>query len=145
MNMVEFVQYIRDDAPSTMVDGDNLVQKLYIAERLWSKIPDILKETWQIDPTWFIGIEHINPGCKVELHTDLGRRRTNILINVGDHPVTIQHSNNDVLEDHTIPHHDFFILNASKLHGCDNTHSIHKAEFLTINPKMRYEKCIALY
>ena len=81
-----------------------------------------------------LGLETVKAGTHVDLHTDTGSfaRRSNLLINVGKTAVDIQHSNNDVLETVSIPPDEFFLLDTTKPHGCENL-TDSDITFLTIN------------
>ena len=60
----------------------------------------------------------------------------------------IDHSagtNNGVIEDHTIQVGEFFIIDTTKEHGCDNRENPFKAEFVTVNNRMFYSECIAQF
>ena len=54
-------------------------------------------------------------------HIDIGGRKSNIVINIGEHPATIMHSNNDVLEDVTINPGNYFVLNTQGCIKCSNS------------------------
>ena len=120
-------------------------QKLYSAQKLWDIMPEEFIEKYHVRSEHFIGLEWILPNEYLGLHTDIGGRRSNILINIGDYPATIQHSNNDVPEDRVILPGDFFVLDTCKMHGCDNRKNNNVAEFITVNNRINYKKCLAQF
>ncbi len=142
----EFIQFLREeDRISGMINLRKVRQKLYVCSQIWKYIPENFKKQWHLKEEHFMGLEWIMPGEMLDPHTDLGGRKSNIVINIGNHPATIMHSNNDVLEEVTVNPGDYFVLNTQKMHGCDNTKSEHIAEFLTVNGRRTYEECIALF
>ena len=142
----DFVQFLREDTRcSHLVHLKKIHQKLYSCEQLWDKIPEDFKKKWLLNAKTFIGIEWCEPGDFLALHTDIGGRKSNLLLNIGKHPATIQHSNADVVQDQTIEPGEFFVIDTTKEHGCDNTKNTEKAEFLTINYRMSYSECIAQF
>jgi hypothetical protein len=146
MDINEFVAFLRQDKQlSSVVQLKKIHQKLYSASQLWDRMPADFIKKYHIEPEHFIGLEFVRPGDYLALHTDIGGRRSNILLNVGEHPATIQHTNNDVTEDYTIQPGDFFVLDTTKEHGCDNRQSNTIAEFVTINNRKHYSECIAQF
>ena len=146
MDMNEFVAFLRQDKLLTsVVQLKKIHQKLYSAQQLWSRMPSDFIEKYHIEPLHHIGLEFVRPNDYLALHTDIGGRRSNILINVGDHPATIQHTNNDVTEDYTIQPGEFFVLDTTKDHGCDNRECDTIAEFVTVNNRMHYSECLAQF
>lgn len=146
MNMTDFVQFIKEEQRITSVVHLNKVrQKLYQCSQLWSRMPQEFIDKWHLKPEHFMGLEWVEPGEFLDLHQDIGGRKCNILINIGKHPATIQHSNNGVTCDATIQPGEHFVLDTTKDHGCDNTKNPHRAEFLTVNIRKGYDECIALF
>tara|TARA_B100002019_G_C21223806_1_gene576228 strand:- start:599 stop:1159 length:561 start_codon:yes stop_codon:yes gene_type:complete len=142
----EFIQFLRkEDRISGMINLRKVRQKLYACSQIWKYIPQDFKEKWKLEEQHFMGLEWIMPGEMLDPHIDIGGRKSNIIINIGEHPATVMHSNNDVLENVTIEPGDYFVLDTTKTHGCDNTNSEHIAEFLTVNRRMTYQECIALF
>ena len=142
----DFIQFLRDDERiAGLVNLRKVRQKLYSCSQIWKHIPESFKQQWHLEQNHFMGLEWILPGEMLDPHIDIGGRKSNIVINIGEHPATIMHSNNDVLEDVTINPGEYFVLNTQKMHGCDNTKSEHLAEFLTVNGRRTFEECIALF
>ena len=142
----EFITFLREeDRVAGMVNIRKVRQKLYACSQIWKHIPENFKKQWLLEEHHFMGLEWIMPGETLDPHIDIGGRKSNIVINIGEYPATIMHSNNDVLEEVTINPGDYFVLNTQKMHGCDNSKSEHIAEFLTVNGRRTFEECIALF
>mgnify|MGYP003664359705 FL=1 len=149
MESIEFKQFLEflrtDKMLSSVVQLRKIRQKLYSAQQLWSRMPADFIEKYHIEPLHHVGLEYIMEHDQLHLHTDIGGRNSNILINVGEGPATVQHTNNGVTEDHTIQVGEFFIIDTTKEHGCDNRENPFKAEFVTVNNRMFYSECIAQF
>jgi hypothetical protein len=119
-----------------------LKQKITNVQPIENRIPINFASKFMLEPHWFIGYECVRPGKNLELHTDIGGRTFNILINCGKHVATIQHSNNGETESVDIQPGEVFYLDTSKPHGCDNTGSDWICEFVTVNPRMKMQEYV---
>lgn len=121
-------------------DHQELMQKITNVQSIQQRIPMNFSSRFMLEPHWFMGYECIHPHQHLALHTDIGGRTFNILINCGEHAATIQHSNNGEVEDATVQPGEVFYLDTTKPHGCDNSGNDWICEFVTVNPRMRMKQ-----
>jgi|TARA_B100001094_G_C18094573_1_gene752324 hypothetical protein len=136
----EIVGILMENSRSLTLDEGELQQKLTKVEYVIPPLPQAFCEEFDLKKSDNIGIEWVQSGTELALHTDTAYgRRSNLLINVGTTIAQIKHSNNDVLETVDIAPDEHFLLNTSKLHGCENTTN-DRMIFLTINWGKTYEQ-----
>ena len=124
------------------VTGGGLEQKLTRVTLLSESLDEQFVQHFDLQPDTLMGLETITAKSHLDLHTDTGYgRRSNLLINVGNNVAVVKHSNNDVLETVNISPDEYFLLDTSKPHGCDNT-SEHDMKFLTINWNKTFKQVV---
>lgn len=124
------------------VDEGGLQQKLTKISLLDEALDSSFSAQFDLTADTFIGIEIVNANTKLHLHTDTAYgRKSNLLINVGNNVAVINHSNNDVLETVDIQPDEYFLLDTSKPHGCENS-SDYDMMFLTINWQKTYQQVL---
>lgn len=129
----EIVGILMENSRSLTLDEGVLQQKLTRVEYVIPSLPQAFCDEFDLKKGDKVGIEWVQPGTELALHTDTAYgRRSNLLINVGTTVAQIKHSNNDVLETVDIEPDKHFLLDTSKLHGCENTTN-DRMIFLTIN------------
>ena len=134
------IEVLQANKRAMPIDAGGLQQKLTKFDLLQQPLDSDFVEQFGIENNTRLGIESVPQNARLELHTDTAyRRRSNLLINVGSHTATIQHSNNDVLETVHIEPDEHFLLDTSKPHGCDNTDKAEQT-FLTINWNKQYNE-----
>tara|TARA_B110000858_G_C17759435_1_gene453749 strand:- start:102 stop:554 length:453 start_codon:yes stop_codon:yes gene_type:complete len=136
------VDILRANARSLTLDEGQLQQKLTKLQYVAPPLPQAFCEEFDLKKDDGVGIEWVEPGTELALHTDTAYgRRSNLLINVGNNVAVIKHSNNDVLETVNIQPDEYFLLDTSKPHGCNNTSEL-AMKFLTINWNKTYSQLV---
>ena len=120
------------------IDAGGLQQKLTRMSYVYDSLEEQFIREFSLRSNTILGLETVKAGTHVDLHTDTGYgRRSNLLINIGKTAVDIQHSNNDVLETVSIQPDEYFLLDTTKPHGCENLTDT-DITFLTINWGRQY-------
>lgn len=136
----EFAKILENFPKNSAMTRDYIVhQSLWFAKDIWDLIPSPIMDLYNIQENFVIGIEQINPGDHLELHTDFPNRKSNLLINISTGPASIFHTHNGYTEQHTINVGEEFLLDTVKEHGCKNN-SMYAYKFLTINTRKRYDE-----
>ena len=136
------VAVLQQNRRAMPVDADGLQQKLTRLSLLSEALDSDFVAQFDLTTDTLMGLESVNANSKLHLHTDTAYgRRSNLLINVGNNVAVIKHSNNDVLETVNIQPDEYFLLDTSKPHGCNNTSEL-AMKFLTINWNKTYSQLV---
>jgi|TARA_A100001011_G_scaffold147196_1_gene155347 hypothetical protein len=136
-SIIEVLQRNRRAMP---IDANGLQQKITKFNLLKEELDSAFVEDFAIEENTKLGLEWVKAGTILNLHTDTQfGRRCNLLINIGTNTATVQHSNNDVLEQVHIQPDGVFLLDTTKPHGCENN-TDEDMMFLTINWSKRYDE-----